>query len=135
MKNTFNFWKNTFNFWKILEKKIKKYVHFSVLVEIWNKDTFNLNFTYSKYLDLLQNLEQYCSPRASPSGCNTAPRSAINPRILNAWNSNYKYLYIVLLFIFHVSWVVWKYSNNATYNWFLVGFGLGEHTIKLYSIF
>ena len=59
-----------------------------------------MNFTYSKYLHVLQHLGQYCSTRGfAPRCCNTTPRAAIHARILNTWNSNYKYPYITFILL------------------------------------
>ena len=51
------------------------------------------------WISRIQNTWIYCSTwdsiaasRAKPECCNTVPSAAINPSILNAWNSNYKYL-------------------------------------------
>ena len=54
------------------------------------------------WISCIQNTWIYCSTRGSiaasrakPECCNTVPSAAINPSILNKWNSNYKYLYFV----------------------------------------
>ena len=61
------------------------------------------------WISLIQNTWIYCSTWDSiaalglrPRCCNTVPRAAINPRILNAWNSNYKYLYITYFFSLYI---------------------------------
>ena len=54
------------------------------------------------WISCIQNTWIYCSTRdsiaasrAKPECCNTVPSAAINPSILNKWNSNYKYIYFV----------------------------------------
>ena len=54
------------------------------------------------WISRIQNTWIYCSTRGSiaasrakPECCNTVPSAAINPSILNKWNSNYKYIYFV----------------------------------------
>ena len=96
-KNTWNLKKILLILWKY-SKKHKKYFNFCVLVK---RNKINILIIW---ISLIQNTWIYCSTWDSiaalglrPRCCNTVPRAAINPRILNAWNSNYKYLYSTFL--------------------------------------
>ena len=107
------FQKNTWNLKKILKilkkillilwkysKKHKKYYNFCVLEKSNKIDILILII----WISFIQNTWIYWITWDSiaalglrPRCCNTVPRDAINPCILNAWNSNYKYLYNVYI--------------------------------------
>ena len=70
----------------------------------WIECVYILKFQIGVNSKAVQNTWIYCSTWDSiaalglrPRCCNTAPRAAINQHILNAWDSNYKYIYSTIM--------------------------------------